>query len=970
MASQPLVPPQTGLAKGTVTAPPVLPIDQPSADSSSQSSLPEGVKGVELYDVSGKEPVLGSMHPDDVTDAVASGKYSFAKGTQVDVISPAGVVGQIPAEDAPNAFAQGYRFGTHEAVTEAKYGGTGQTLAAAAEAAGRAATFGLSTGVERALGVPAEDIRGREEANPIASGVGSVAGLIGSAFIPGLGEANLLSKAGGAASKAVGLAAKPGFINAVGDAAVRGAFENALFQGGEEVSKMFAEDPTATAEHAAARLGLSAVLGGVFGGALGAAAKGVSKALGVEPKVMVSQADMPAFEAGELSAVVKASEEIPKTLKDKVLSALDLGKKKSNASEIQKAAATLGAPETPGMLLEHPSIAPTVDALANSPYTMSGAKVRGQLDQAYQTVQTAVQEASASSNKMSQAELGSALQQSLTDNIKTAYAPQKEVFEQLAAMHSMVPVEKPLIGELKTTLNSIEGVKLGGDSSRLVRSVLKMAENVKTAEDINLLRNQPELKAVGNDAYGWLKAKIRDALVDVQEKAIESASKSFPAAAEGGENVMASLIAQGKKARADYAPYIQKVQELSEWLGKGKIRGTEDVLTFMNERLSPTDLSKKLFGASKDPAFTKFFSKAFPEQYAMVREYQRAGIVSDSMAPNGKLSLAKFFKKFNDMEPEAQKALYSPEQIEKIKAAQLYSREAIPKNYNPSGTSHMESSREAFHIPKSMIYANARDAAMRKFIDMAGNVDARNAMSLGEATVNSFKSLDKSIRAVVNAGKEFPHTVVPTVAMRKKLDALVSASIQNPERMIDSGANNPIPAYSSAFGSVSARAVAYLNSLKPVSEQNAPLDKKSMPDKSALAKYNRALDLAQNPLIITSSIKNGSITPQDVVTLKTIYPSFYNSMATKLSEQMIDAAAKGINLSYPTRMGISMFLGEPMDSTMKPESIIRAQPKPQQSPGSAPPSQGGIKHGTSALSKMPGIYQTPGQASQSRQLKN
>ena len=57
-------------------------------------------------------------------------------------------------------------------LKEAKYGTPAQQAITALESAAAGATFGLSTGLERALGVSAEDIRARREVNPMTAGAG------------------------------------------------------------------------------------------------------------------------------------------------------------------------------------------------------------------------------------------------------------------------------------------------------------------------------------------------------------------------------------------------------------------------------------------------------------------------------------------------------------------------------------------------------------------------------------------------------------------------------------------------------------------------------------------------------------------------------------------------------------------------------------------------------------------------------
>src|ERR1019366_6761900 len=72
-------------------------------------------------------------------------------------------------------------------------------------------------------------------------------------------QAGLLGRAGeGAAAMAKGWG-----LGQVGQAAIRGAFETALMQGGEEMTKKILDDPGQSAENAISHVALA----GLFGGA-------------------------------------------------------------------------------------------------------------------------------------------------------------------------------------------------------------------------------------------------------------------------------------------------------------------------------------------------------------------------------------------------------------------------------------------------------------------------------------------------------------------------------------------------------------------------------------------------------------------------------------------------------------------------------------------------------------------------------
>jgi hypothetical protein len=216
-------------------------------------------------------------------------------------VDPSGSVVELPSEQAKAAAEAGYTPASPEQAAEfarkdalAKEFGTGpQALMAGAEAFGRAATFGLSTGVQRALGADPARIAAREEVNPTEAAIGTIGGvgvpllLTGGASaaaggargaLAGIAELSgpaLAAKAGqavtGAAARALpaGASAASQIASRAIAAGAGQAVEGALYGVGEVVNEAALGDPKLSAESALATLGLSAVLGGGVGAGLG-----------------------------------------------------------------------------------------------------------------------------------------------------------------------------------------------------------------------------------------------------------------------------------------------------------------------------------------------------------------------------------------------------------------------------------------------------------------------------------------------------------------------------------------------------------------------------------------------------------------------------------------------------------------------------------------------------------------------------
>jgi hypothetical protein len=227
-------------------------------------------------------------------------------GETVEVDSEASLaaLGYAPAGDAEIKQAQ-----LDEARRE-KFSTTGQQVATAVEKAASALTFGGSTIVERGLlGINPEDIRAREEINPVAAGLGTAAGIVaplaltgGAAAAPTLGKATvgagvraaarmtapaaiarLGRTAAGAAERLLPVTAESGIARQLAARAIKtgvgSAVEGAAYGLGEVVNEAALGDPNLTAQSALATIGLSATLAGGLGVVGGLAEAGVPAAL-------------------------------------------------------------------------------------------------------------------------------------------------------------------------------------------------------------------------------------------------------------------------------------------------------------------------------------------------------------------------------------------------------------------------------------------------------------------------------------------------------------------------------------------------------------------------------------------------------------------------------------------------------------------------------------------------------------------
>lgn len=212
---------------------------------------------------------------------------------------------------------------------------------------------------------------------------------------------------------------------------------------------------------------------------------------------------------------------------------------------------------------------------------------------------------------------------------------------------------------------------------------------------------------------------------------------------------------------------------------------------------------------------------------------------------------------------------------------------------------------------------------------------------IAESASNTAKLIDKSAGSLFTLGSDKltgidnKDEVTPANEPLKldRLGTVVKNYTQDPEGLLNHISKNITPisdfapdtaqSMSASIGS----AVNYLNTKLPVEDRQSPLDSPITPSNIEIAKFNRAAKLADDPTHIMTHIKNGTIVPDDIEAISTIYPAVYNNMKSAVFEKLTQYASKnGIDsLPYKTRIGLSMFLGQNLDSTFLPHNIMSNQ---------------------------------------------
>jgi len=871
---------------------------------------------------------------------------------------------------------------------EEKYGTTEQMIKTGLEGIAEGAIGPFAPAIEKAFGVKEEDIRARHETNPLIKGGGQALGLT-AGLLTGTGEAAVMTKAGQLASEAAGLgklAEGASYAARVGSEAVKQAAEMAVLQGSDEVSKMILNDPAMSSESALSNIGLAAALGGAGG-------------------AFMTGAMSPLWNATAGPAVEKGLGKISSYLN---------GPRVIVPEETVAAMQALGVDAPPlmkGVLAGDENAIKQFNTLRYAQNHEATAAIDKFKTDVSDKVMDSLGIPLENARVYSKNEAGKALEDTFKKEYSKLYAPQEAAMELRNAQAAKIAIDDAArLSEYGKILE--QGMtKVGTDSPAyklyndwgnrlLAKDTIGGIDQLKTelSRDVE--------KAVRAADYNTSEAlkDIRNRLGDFQENQIlKQATSLEKEGMEGAGKLGRDLMAERQAANASYKDFAKMSNELLDHVGAGRFHGAGSLLKKI-ESVGAEGLLNK-FSPKNNADIIPFLAKNFPETLEHVRQNELLEIIKPAIAAAkdgeaiGVDKLTKLIEKGFQGKKELMDFAIPKEAMTKIQSAD-HLLELIPKikdSGTPGGLAKLlnkipQSAMSAIamlggHNPITgyvagelahMLGRDAPDAVRLAFLKFLGSeqpIKASGFKSMVEFIHNTYKGenmLAKGAVGIFKSGAQvIPVHAMPDSKDRVKLDKQVEKFQKNPQeimmRLSEGEAGHYMPNHQAELAKTTTAALQYLESIKPKPFKPGPLDKEIPPTPAAEARYNRALDIANQPLIVMEHIKNGTLQATDVGDLKSLYPALYTNMANKISNQMANAGADEGHIPYQTRIGLSLFFGQGMDSTMTPQSIQAAQFKPNQQ---QPQQQGQPQKKPSAKSmnsmeKMNNMFKTPIQASES-----
>ncbi len=915
---------------------------------------------------------------------------------------------QAPAQAPPipqTPQAQPSGFDPEAYLNEGKFEGPGQSLKAGLEGVAQGVAGPLAPFAEhKLLSVPYEDIRGRAEAHPVAHGVGEVGGL-GAGMLTGAGEGALMTKAGDAVAEAAGLgkaAADASYGYKVGSSAVKQAAEMAVLQGSDEASKMVVQDPDLSAQSAIANVGLAAALGGAGGAFVTGAVSPLWEAT-VGPKLESLLSTVKNHLNGGSKLVMGPAEEAAaKTLGVELDPVIRAGM--SNDAKAGEVFSTLRR-------AEHPEVLSGIEKL-HSDISNSVMDSMGITPESVQNY--------------SENEGGRSVRDAFQSEVKEKYDPRAlEMQQRDAEAAPMRTSDEDRLGHAGSLIE--KGITSVGTDSPYFKDYQHYADRLMardTVGEIDKLRSEifgrmKQASRAGDDNSWKALSDIRNSIGDFQTNQIEKSAQLADKAALAQTRIAGmprvnvgelpsakptadELIARRAQANKNYAQYANIMDATMDHLGLGEFKGTKGLLSKVTESLSPEQVFKK-FTIKGNSDLIPFMQEHFPDTYKAIIENERKQLVKPAVLSAAKKGenpidvkkLADIISKTQAGKPEYVKAVLPDLAVQRAQAGQTLAN-ALPNpkdSGTPAGLAKILRQMPAsalsalswatghgpvggFMLGQAATYLG-KDApeavklSYLKYLASEQPVSANGFKHMFDYTnsaLNGAKQLTKASAAVLKPGVQvLSDSQLPSHAEIMKLDRLVAKNNNDPQPLMNAqqgGAGHYMPDHQTALMQASLSQIQYLKGLKPQPLKIGPLDTEIKPSPAAIARYNRALMIAQQPAIVLQHVKDGTLQPTDIQDIKALAPAMYNSMAQQLSNQMTNRVSDEDPIPYKTRMGISLFLGQPLDNTMTPQSIMAAQPQPKPLPGQQQPQKSG-KKGTSTLGKSNKSYETPNQAAES-----
>lgn len=836
-------------------------------------------------------------------------------------------------------------------LQEAQLGGVGQHAIAGLESLARGATLGTSDWAETKLGLSTpEAIKARKEFYPGTDLIGQT-----------LGTTALMGLTGGLAAP-VELAAGARGVGALGSAALGFGAEGALISGGNIVSDAALGDPNLNAQKVLSHLGFGTALGaglGVFSKALGALPALMRKAApATETAIAPSEA---ATDALILDAPVVGVK--PTSFEDMAKKVEEAVKYGGETTELTQKVSLLDAASRVEM--QHPIHPLQVESLSDqaardafkTALEMPGKE--GNAARGYETLQK-----NELVHKLNSAiDLLSPHQKPIADAVKGGERAIEAFTEQYQAeKNALTPLFDELNRvDLENNVNHLPGV-----IEKLTDAVPGVARMFDT--EASGIKIKPYSTAWGIDQSTY--TAVKQAVNALEEN--PASFRELMNIREGmSQNV--NVLDQGrapsqiralKAAMMDYVQdAVQKVVpdiQVREAFKRYAIN--EQQRTVIEKafgasvghpefgqisKIKPEMIGDKIFGNTANVRAAKAILE--PEKFNEILANWLSELKTKA-TDNGKFSS----NKFNNLLRTNQDALNvafedTPQLLQRVKDVTTMMR-ILPDSasINPSGTAKtivnalVKGGLDPMKHVGSMLEAGKGYLENKKMLaelnqHLAGKKDQaiqlKSMYGVIKKTTDQIQSAAKSIFEASH-GRKAQTAGITALTLLSTQDyndhvEKIKDFASNPDALMEHLSQQTNHAYQTAPGIMQGlyttimNGIQYLYSKIPQAPNQMLLSPEWKPTRSQKTSFNRAFEAVNDPVGILKQVKQGTLTNEAMEAVQTVHPDLLNDMRKSVMDQMNVEKAKA--LPYAQKASLAKFLGQPLDQSQLPETILSNQ---------------------------------------------
>lgn len=813
-----------------------------------------------------------------------------------------------------------------------KYGN--QELRTGVEGALRAGTLGLSDVVQPALGIASPgELKGREETNPGSATVGEITGTVASLAIPGVDEVSgpaLVAKIGKEAELAAGATTVAGRLSAK---AAAGGLEGLLYGAGNTVSDQALGDPDLNAQKVVAHFGLGALLGsggGLLAGGLDEATAPITKKLAESldkaPSTLREFSTNRGLKAlGGITSDIKNIN--PLDREGLFKTALDNGYLEGAPDAIdvlKKVEPDLaGASKVVGNELTIPALAdgtitPTTkpeeaeklfsaarkeQGQAEGEILANADKAGAQFDYAKPIVRildlqktldptakrvgkSFIGDVLGDLSEANQQGGGFELLHKIRANLDDSIA-----YDSASGAKLGMRLRKQVVGILRDEIDSQLGSQVGSDIAQdyldnkriyglLVNAEEASSKGVATKQVIGDLIDQAK---IGTDQYKSPASDLYKQLSQIHSLASAGSNREIGGAAFSLRDRLASMVGSGIGAMTG-GVLGGPIGAAAGYVGGGiaskivRERGAA-IVARMASKIAESPVLKTVADA---------FAGTLRKSIGMFGPYGPA--LANALAQNPETALATHMA-LSDMDPGYRKV---------ASVAQM-----------PTET----------HVATELALNRAHDLAKFQHVIALQDTDkqklVKQAVKGGKAPVVGINTSDFGAKTTKKASEDaHGQRVKEVLALANDPKALADRISNN---IGDIGARHP--GMVTSLTKVASNALNFLVSKHQGPPPSAFLAPNWSPSRGEISKFNRYLDIVQDPQRALKQVAEGGIAPETMDTMRNVFPELLEDYRQEILQKL----AEKPDLSYGQRVQLAMFLGADIDGTMTAKSIQGAQ---------------------------------------------